>query len=171
VVNAYRGLWTRCIGLDQWYTRPAPAGQDRVHTQNWHRDKGDLGVVRVFLYFSEVDGTSGALEYVRGSAGGGPYGHLWPWSLSSQKFPSPEELERAVPHRDRIQACGPPGTIVFSDGSGLHRGGFAVKRPRVLSHHTYVSPAAVASGHRARHFVADLTRASTLPEAARFALG
>jgi hypothetical protein len=146
VVNAYRGLWTKMINIDNVYTRPFPTIERRVGAQNWHRDPGDLHLMKVFVYFSDVDEEAGPFEYVKGSARGGRYGHLWPRSVRHGVYPPPEELERLVAPEDRVVMKGRAGTIIFCDTSGLHRGGFAKSKPRTLSDLTYVSPASVASG-------------------------
>jgi hypothetical protein len=39
----------------------------------------------------------------------------------------------------------PRGTLIFCNTSGLHRGGFATSRPRVLATATYCSPASLAA--------------------------
>ena len=170
VVNAYLGLWSKLTYVDKWYTAPSPQEADRIGSQRWHRDHIDLNIVKVFTYFSDVDRDAGALEYVRGSAAGGRYGHLWPWRpASGENYPPQKQLEGEVADEDKVAAIGSPGTIVFVDTAGFHRGGFAVK-PRVTSIFTYVSPAAVATPLTQRRFsVVDGAEAALSPEA-RFAI-
>lgn len=146
VVNAYRGLWTKLINIDNVYTRPFPAIQQRVGAQNWHRDPGDVHLVKVFVYFSDVDDEAGPFEYIKGSVEGSRYGDLWPQSFGRGVYPPSEELERLVAPEDRVVMKGRAGTIIICDTSGLHRGGFAKSKPRTLSDLTYVSPASVAAG-------------------------
>jgi hypothetical protein len=145
VVNAYRGLWTKLLSVDNVYTVPFPGSEERVGAQNWHRDPEDLHVVKVFLYFSDVDDEAGPFEYVQGSAEGGRYGDAWPWRVTGGGYPPTGELEKLVDPSDRVSAKGPAGTIILCDTSGWHRGGFAKSKPRTLSIHTYVSPASVAA--------------------------
>jgi Phytanoyl-CoA dioxygenase (PhyH) len=140
VVNAYRGLQTRLVDFDHWYTVPFPEDYDRVKSQQWHRDPEDDHVVKVFLYFSDVDEEAGPFEYVPGSTEGGPYADLLPWGKSDSWYPSVEEFDRAVPDSARMLVTAPAGTIVVCDTSGFHRGGYARSKPRILSTHTYVSP-------------------------------
>lgn len=167
IVNAYRGGRTKLVDFDQWYT--LPAGGERVASQRWHRDPEDQHVVKVFLYFSDVDEESGPFEYVRQSAAGRKYGDLWPWGDSDVRYPPDDELERAIPSSDRLLATGTAGTLVICDTSGFHRGGYVRSKPRVLSTHTYVMKE-VAPGSKRRKFVVDW-RDGALSEQARFALG
>ena len=139
VVNAYRGEPTHLIDLDNWYTIPDPNADARVESQRWHRDPWDNHIVKVFVYFSDVDEAAGPFEYVRGSAAGGRYGDLWPW-VPEGIYPPQDEFEQAVEAEDCLTITAPAGTIIFCDTSGFHRGGAASTKPRVLSYHTYVSP-------------------------------
>jgi hypothetical protein len=165
VVNSYRGLQTKLVDFDHWYTVPFAEDYERVKSQQWHRDPEDLNVVKVFLYFSDVDEEAGPFEYVPGSTQGGRYGDLFPWGKSESWYPPFEEFDRAVPESDRLLVTAPAGTIVVCDTSGFHRGGYARSKPRILSTHTYVSPDSTWG----RRFEVDW-RDGDLSSAARFAL-
>jgi hypothetical protein len=149
--NAYRGSPTKLVDIDTWYTIPFPAANERVASQRWHRDPEDQHVVKVFVYFTDVDEDAGPFQYIRGSAEGGRYGELWSWSraMSSRLpwarrrlYPTESRVEKRIPASDIATVVGPAGTVILCDTSGLHRGGFAKRRSRVLSYHTYVSPGA-----------------------------
>jgi hypothetical protein len=171
VVNAYRGLWTKLLSVDNVYTVPFPGSEQRVGSQNWHRDPEDLHVVKVFLYFSDVDGEAGPFEYVQGSVEGGRYGDAWPWRVRGGTYPPTGELEKLVSPSDRVSAEGRAGTIIFCDTSGWHRGGFAKSKPRTLSIHTYVSPASVAAERTKPQIVVDAAGENgRLSDVARFAV-
>jgi hypothetical protein len=139
IVNSYRGESTHLIDLDNWYTIPDPDARERIESQQWHRDPWDNHIVKVFVYFSDVDEGAGPFEYVRGSPAGGRYGDLWPW-VPKGIYPPQDELGRAVAPEDCLTVTGPAGTMIFCDTSGFHRGGAARSKPRVLSYHTYVCP-------------------------------
>ena len=149
VVNSYRGVFTKLVGLDNLYTVPFPESAKRIASQRWHRDPEDLHVVKCLLYFSDVDEEAGPFEYVAGSAAGGPYGDLWAWGTSwidsrgneERWYPPQDELEEKIPAAARVRCVGPKGSLILCDTSGFHRGGFARTKPRVLSIHTYISPA------------------------------
>src|SRR5439155_1288274 len=76
VVDGYRGEPARLIDFDNWYTIPEARADTRVKSQRWHRDPWDNHIVKVFVYFSDVDEEAGPFEYVPGSAAGGRYGDL-----------------------------------------------------------------------------------------------
>ncbi|MBA2733539.1 MAG: hypothetical protein H0U54_11670 [Acidobacteria bacterium] len=162
IVNSYLGLWSKLIHHDMWYTIPLDADRAPIASQRWHRDPEDRHMVKVFLYFSEVDAGAGPLEYVVGSSVGGPYQNLWRHGYSPG-----EELEQRVASSDRLLCAGRAGTFVFCNTNGFHRGGFSAKRERVFSVSTFVTPASSSQ----RYFKVDWgSNQSGLSEAARFAL-
>jgi hypothetical protein len=168
IVNAYRGAQVKLVDFDQWYTVPVGDDAERVASQEWHRDPEDQHVVKVFLYFSEVDEDAGPFEYVQHSAEGFEFGDLWPWG-ESERYPPTEELEAAIPASERVRATGPVGTLVICDTSGFHRGGSARTKPRILSTHTYVNKKITPERPERRKFTVDW-RDGELSEASRFAL-
>jgi len=139
IVNDYRQRLTRLFYLDNWFTVPYPGAGKRVASQRWHRDPEDEHIVKVFVYFSDVDEEAGPFEYVRGSTAGGRYGDLWAWG-DGHRYPPPDELEASVAPEDRLTVTGPAGTVILCDTGGFHRGGFARTKPRILSISTYLRP-------------------------------
>jgi hypothetical protein len=170
VANAYRGMWTKLVDTDHWYTVPSGASHDRVGSQRWHRDPEDQHVLKVFLYFNDVDDDAGPFQYVAGSAEGARYGHLWPWTVTGETYPPQEELAREIPDSEHVTAKGPAGTLIFCDTSGFHRGGFARSSPRILSYFTYVSPASLLSQRQTRSFRLEAEPSGGLRPPVAFAL-
>ena len=167
VVNSYRERLTRLFYLDNWFTVPYPAAGQRVASQRWHRDPEDEHIVKVFVYFSDVDEEAGPFEYVRGSSAGGRYGDLWAWG-EGHRYPPADELEATVAPEDRVTVTGPAGTIILCDTGGFHRGGFARSKPRILSIQTYLRP---DRKEGKRRFTVDFEgREDTLPPQVRAAL-
>jgi hypothetical protein len=143
VVNSYFGLWSKLIYFDMWYTLPLNT-DSRILSQRWHRDPEDRRKVRTFLYFSEVDEASGAMEYLTGSHFGGPYEQVFQWvDPLGIPYPPDGEVERRIPASQRVVLEGPPGTLIFCDTAGFHRGGTAKIRPRILATSAFVTPASL----------------------------
>lgn len=172
IVNAYRGLWTKLVEIEQWYTVPFADADKRIASQRWHRDPRDRNMVKVFTYFSDVDEEAGPFEYIRGTPPGGPHGDFWPWKPFNEKYPPEKKLLRETPASEQMTVTAPAGTIIFCDTTGFHRGGFAKSKPRVMSYHQYVSPASLRAGLQAerRFSVVWSNGGDELSEAARFAV-
>lgn len=130
VVDAYRGLATKLFYVDNWFTPPYAGAEQRIASQRWHRDPEEEHVVKTFLYLRDVDEDTGPFEYVRGSAPGNRYGHVFPFG-GKVKNPSDGDLAGVLQAGERATLTGPAGTMIFCDTSGFHRGGFAIGRAHV----------------------------------------
>jgi ectoine hydroxylase-related dioxygenase (phytanoyl-CoA dioxygenase family) len=111
----------------------------------WHRDYNDQHLVKVFTYLVDVDEGTGPLEYVPGSARGGPYAHEWPWEPMGETYPPGEDFDSRIPDSAVRTFTAPAGSMIFANTSGFHRGGFATEKARSLWVFNYVSPAALHS--------------------------
>jgi hypothetical protein len=169
VVNSYLGLWSKLIYADIWHSIPIDIGR-RIGSQRWHRDPEDRKIVKIYLYFSDVDQGSGPLEYVPGSGFGGRYEKLRKWKARGDRYPPDGELERQIPASECISCVGPVGTTVFCDTSGFHRGGIATTSARIVATWTFCTPAAISLTARRRFTVDYAGQESELSPSARFAL-
>jgi hypothetical protein len=171
-VNGYLGMWSKLIYADMWHSIPVDVGR-RIGSQRWHRDPEDRRMVKIYLYFSDVHAGAGAMEYVPGSCttGAGRYRDLWPWQPRGARYPPDEDFDRRVPASDRLACLGPPGTIIFCDTDGFHRGGIATTGVRLVATWTFVTPASISMVSSRRFVVADPDGTpAPLSDAARFAI-
>jgi len=167
VANSYLGLWSKLIYFDMWYTLPLDTGT-RFLSQRWHRDPEDRRKIRTFLYFSEVDTGTGAMEYLEGSHFGGPYEHVFGWNDPlGYPYPPDGEVERQIPASQLKVLKGPPGTLIFCDTAGFHRGGISRTAPRILATSAFVTPASL---HRRRYEIDANVRDAKWSAPARFAV-
>ena len=167
VVNSYLGLWSKLIYFDMWHTLPLNT-ETRIFSQRWHRDPEDRRKVRTFLYFNQVDTDNGAMECLLGSHVGGPYEHVYPWGDPLVlPYPPDGEVERLIPASQHIVLKGPPGTLIFCDTAGFHRGGTTKSRPRILATAAYVTPASL---HHRRYLIDSTVRNASWTPEARFAV-
>jgi hypothetical protein len=167
VVNSYLGLWSKLIYFDMWYTLPLDTDA-RFLSQRWHRDPEDRRKIRTFIYFSNVDTDAGAMEYLTGSHAGGPYEHVFPWEDPlGIPYPPDGEVERQIPASQRVILQGPPGTLIFCDTAGLHRGGICRGNPRILATSAFVTPASL---HRRRYEIDSSLQNAPWSAPARFAV-
>ena len=170
VANAYLRMWAKLSYVDLWYTAPQAAGTERVASQLWHQDFDDQHLLKAFLYLVDVDADAGPFEYVPGSQAGGRYADTWCWSpMGTRRLPE-EEVHNRV-GTDAIKTfTAPRGTLILCNTSGLHRGGFAAGKPRVLATATYCSPASLAA-LSLRNFEVDPAASTALDRVARYAVG
>lgn len=143
IANAYHGLLSKLEYVDLWYTPPVREDARRRVSQNWHRDFNDRHLLKAFIYLVDVGDDTGPFEHVPGSQPGGAYGKRWSWRPLGDNYPPLDELEPWLAEHPAKTFTGPKGTMLFCNTAGIHRGGFATGRPRVLATFTYDSAAAL----------------------------
>jgi hypothetical protein len=141
--NAYLRLWSKLSYVDLWYTAPQAESAERVASQLWHFDFDDKHLLKAFLYLNDVDEGAGPFEYVVGSQPGGRYHDVRPWRPMAYGRVPEDEVNQRVPLDAVRTFAAPLGTLILVNTSGLHRGGFATRGPRVLATATYCSPASL----------------------------
>lgn len=114
-------------GMNYWLTVPH-VNKDRIRSQLWHRDPGDSNMVKVFLYFNDVDEKSGPTQYIPCSFYGGKNYKTTPKKpFLIGYYPTPKECENMVLDIDPVTLIGKKGTVFFINTHGLHRGGLGEK--------------------------------------------
>jgi hypothetical protein len=142
IVNAYFGMYTHLRFINVWRTF---ASQEPARdSQLWHHDRDDRYIVKVFVYLSDVDETAGPFTYAPGTHLKGnmrrePRGRVE--RAGGPLRSTDEEMAEVVPRDRWITATGPAGTIVFADTRGLHCGGRARGRDRLMAINMFASSA------------------------------
>jgi len=141
IAETYCGMTLQVQDVNIWVNRPVGAGP--MQSQRWHRDlPEDYDIVKCFVYLSDVPDGAGPLQYVSGTN-----------TVAGRKVRLPAEFD-GIGNRlddddvaarfgtDRIvTARAEAGTLVFADTRGIHRGGLALDRERVVGQITYASRA------------------------------
>lgn len=128
----------------------------RQHSQNWHRDREDYKILKIFIYYSDVGPKNGPFEYVPKSFCGGDFYDLYKGRNSYDDY-TPDEFNSGKPKSmHEIQRCeesfisftGQPGDIIMVNNSGFHRGGYVENGVRVITHALYLRPDAYMIKHQ-----------------------
>lgn len=151
VVNTYMGKLCRLNYVDAWYNCSAKENDYTYPTELWHRDHEDLKVFKIFIYLTEVDETTGAFAYIKGTHINGKYGHINPVNPPHGVLMSDDELHEILSNdQDALQVySGKKGTLIASDVSGFHKGGRPVCKSRTVLVAIYTSDVGVDK-HRYR---------------------
>lgn len=141
IINSYMKMSAKFYMFTLNKTMPMTNDSKEIQSQRWHRDPEDKKLVKVFMYFNDVDTTAGPFVYVKGSHIDGKFGNLFPPQPPRGSLPPAEEIKRLIPEND-IQVCtAPAGTIIFCDTRGIHKGGYATEKNRIMSTLYYSSKA------------------------------
>jgi hypothetical protein len=141
IAETYCGMTLQVQDVNIWVNRPV--GEGPTQSQRWHRDlPEDYDIVKCFIYLSDVPDGAGPLQYVSGSN-----------TVEGRKVRLPAEFDgigNRLADEDVAATFGPDrivtaradiGTLVFADTRGIHRGGLALDRERVVGQITYASRA------------------------------
>ena len=120
------------------------AGAAPIDSQRWHRDPEDKIVVKMFLYLNDVDEKTGPFMYVRGSHHLGKYKNLFPTAPPAGSYPPLGSVEEKISKGDINIKTGRAGTIIFCETSGLHKGGYATEKERLMFTAIYASKVATS---------------------------
>lgn len=141
IAESYSGMSLKVQDVNIWVNAPTPGSAQQ--SQRWHRDlPEDYDIVKCFVYLDDVTTGAGPLRYVRRSN-----------TTEGRKMRFDTEFDgvgyrlddsavaKFFAEEDVVQATGPAGTVVFADTRGIHRGGLATERERVVLQITYASEA------------------------------
>lgn len=120
----YLGLIPKLTSFKIWRSHQTEV-QERTASQNWHRDYNEYKMVRIFLYFNNVNKNNGAGEYIIGTHfQGDSFKILSESDDGVSRYSSELEISQNFPPDRLVVAEGVAGTMYFMDTAGLHRGGY-----------------------------------------------
>ncbi len=139
VVNNYMDMWTKLKTFILIRTIPV---HDSAPTQSqcWHRDPEEKRMCKVFIYLTDVDEQSGPFIYIPESRYGLKWGHLFMQRPPEGAYPDASALEKSIPAEKHRTFTGKAGTVIFCDTSGLHKGGYAKEKERLMFTAFYSAP-------------------------------
>lgn len=167
-INRYVGTWTRFYYHMLGVVEPGGQGTQARESQRWHRDPEDIRMCKFFVYLSDVDTTAGPFTYIKGSHSGGPYRNIFPQRRPRGVYPPEGGVEANIPEEAFAVCTGVAGTVIFADTSGLHRGGYATEKERVMYTAGFMTDA--ASTPLRYRLPSPSTKFDALPKRVRFAL-
>lgn len=143
---------------------PVPEGERAVQSQRWHRDPEDKKMCKMFIYLNDVDMETGPFFYVKGSQYGGKWRRFWPQRPPHGVYPSEGVVENHIPQSEIFTAIGRAGTIIFCDTSGLHKGGYATGKERIMFTAGFITKASSwkAQYHYPENFIEQIYKKSRM---------
>lgn len=142
-INAYMNMWSKFYYLTLNKTVPQGPESKSVQSQRWHRDPEDKKMVKAFVYLNDVDENAGPFVYIPETHFEGKLSNLFPPQPPRGSLPPPEEVKKLIPE-SAVKICtGKTGTIIFCDTRGIHKGGHAISKERVMATLGYSSYASL----------------------------
>lgn len=132
IANGYMGMFSKFFMYSLNLTTPMPASARAIGSQNWHRDPEDKKLCKVFIYLNDVDETAGPFIYIKESNFGGRLGNLFPAKVTKGYSMKNPENENLLPKKNIKISTGRAGTVIFCDTAGIHKGGYATGKERLM---------------------------------------
>lgn len=169
-IARYQRLLPFVYAVDFWYSRYAEG--DPIQSQRWHRDWEDLRLVKLFVFGTDVDETSGPLTVLSARASRRATRAL---RYTTNQRVRDEEMRRVVDDEEAVPLVGPAGTVALVDTARCFHFGSRVAAGspgRLMGIVGYVTPLgfAQAVSGRSAPALAHLARA-TDPLERRLLLG
>jgi len=143
IANAYFGMYTRLRFYNVWHTLTTNTGARE--SQLWHRDREDHLILKLFVYFSDINEGAGPLTYAPGTHRKGAVKRDPEFFIENGvRRTTDEQIADIVPQNEWIKAFGSKGTILFADTAGFHKGGLARACDRVMYTCMFTSPTSQA---------------------------
>ena len=168
IAGSYFGFAPQFASYSLLQTLVSPEKEKAKFSQRWHRDPEDTQILKVFLYFNDVNAGTGPFSYIKKSHGGGKWRHLYPQVPPFGSYPPDGALEKIIPPEDIAVCTAPAGTLIFADTSGFHRGGFCTEKDR---YHFVAAFTSWAATQPITYLKPSLSDASSLGPLGRFAVG
>jgi len=139
IINSYMEMNLKFRAFTLNIVMPVKEGEEGRDSQCWHRDPEDKVVCKMFLYLTDVDEESGPFIYFKESHHLGRYRNVFPTAPPAGSYPSAKDVERVAP-KENIETCiGKAGTIIFCETTGIHKGGYATSKERLMFTAMYTS--------------------------------
>ena len=132
IINSYLDMYTKFYYFTLNITKAVEEGAAAQISQKWHRDPEDRKMCKIFIYLNDVDEGTGPFTYVTRSTYGLKYGKFFPQRPPRGVYPKPGELESKINANDIKVCTAKAGTVIFADTAGLHKGGYATKKDRLM---------------------------------------
>jgi ectoine hydroxylase-related dioxygenase (phytanoyl-CoA dioxygenase family) len=143
IANAYFGMYTRLRFYNVWHTlkTTTPARESQL----WHRDREDHLILKLFVYFTDIDEGAGPFTYAPGThRKGAVKAEPELFVENGVRRTTDRQMVKVVPQKKWIEAVGKKGMVLFADTGGFHKGGLARTSDRILYTCLFTSPTSQA---------------------------
>lgn len=136
VVNEYFGCYSWLMRYNVWLNVPSDSSPQT--SQLWHRDCPPTGLqpcLKMFITLEDVGPENGPFFYAPGTHFYGRHSTLEaPCIYEDDGVPRTldEQMEQVVPRNEWVECLGRAGTVILTDTSGYHKGGWVREGRRLL---------------------------------------
>ena len=142
IINSYFKLFSRLIYLEFNETKIVKKDVLAKSSQNFHRDPGIKGCIKVFIYLNDVEKGGGPFTYIKRTHKYGKYNSLFKPRFFGVGgvYPSLRDISEKIEAENIYEIYGKSGTVIIADTTGIHKGGFSTIKKREMTTSTYYPP-------------------------------
>ncbi len=133
-----------CYLIDITFSETFSKNQkNRKQSQRWHRDPSVRGLIKIFIYFSDITKECGPFEFINQTHNKmnlePSKGPITTKRFGGSFYPDQRKLaHQIIKEKFFINSIiGKKGKVMIADTTGLHRGGFCESGTRLMSTFTY----------------------------------
>jgi hypothetical protein len=138
IISDYFATFARLIFFSGNVAIPVRNDVAPKKSQCWHRDGGLYKLCKIFIYLNDVGETSGPFTYLAQTQPGGAWSRFVAHKFfgHGSYYPAEARVGRGIRRyglEEHVLRCtGEAGTMIFCNTLGLHRGGYATERERIM---------------------------------------
>jgi hypothetical protein len=133
VADAYLNCEASFAGVAMWRSLAFGSEPSSEAAQQFHSDRDHLQFLKFFIYLTDVTEDTGPHVYVRGSH------RVRPQELRRDVRFTDDEVLACYDRNAIIEQCGPRGTVLAVDTSGLHKGKLPERNERLMLQFEFAS--------------------------------
>lgn len=132
IANGYMEMFSKYFMHSLTLVTPVGSA-DPISSQRWHRDPEDKKLCKFFVYLNDVDEETGPFTYAQKTHADGKWGNIFPQRPPEGRIDINEKKLEEIISKDNFKvATGRAGTVIFCDTAGIHRGGHAKSKERLM---------------------------------------
>ncbi len=134
----------KITNIDYWLNFVNPDNKSAVASQQWHRDYEDKQLLKIFVYFTDVEESNGPLSFICKTHFGGIHNCTFNARPPFGIVISNEKIKKTFNEDDIKIFKMKKGEIVFADTSGFHKGGHCLTGERFIFTATFTTFAGIS---------------------------
>jgi hypothetical protein len=134
----------KITNIDYWLNFVNPDNKLPIASQQWHRDYEDKQLLKIFVYFTDVEEVNGPLSFICKTHFGGIHNSTFKARPPFGIVISNEKIKKTFDENDIKIFKMKKEEIIFSDTTGFHKGGHCLTGERFVFTATFTTFAGIS---------------------------
>jgi hypothetical protein len=134
----------KITNIDYWLNFVNPDNKLPIASQQWHRDYEDKKLLKIFVYFTDIEEVNGPLSFICKTHFGGINNYIFKARPPFGIVISNEKIKKTFDENDIKIFKMKKEEIIFADTSGFHKGGHCLIGERFVFTATFTTFAGIS---------------------------